>query len=184
MKKIIIPILMTVIFMFVALCNITYAQGKFGVGGYIGGGFLSGDSPNVGSYTSSLFFEVKTPFSESVYPRVSFIYTQDFNRLVPGSTKDYFPFLKGFSLKGVASQNISESYFVEEGAGFITLNDHTFNNIDEWNFGVVTSLLIGFDLRNEMMNGWKIGAGAEFAFSFANTFAKYYSFHVQAEYLF
>ena len=169
--------------MIVGFCSSAQAQAKFGVGGYAGGGFLSGDSPDVGSYTSSLFFEFKTPFSETIYPRISFIYMQDFNKLVPGSTQRYFPFIKGFSLKGVASQDISGNYFVEEGAGIITLNDHTFYNVSEWNFGVVTSLLIGFNFTNEMKEGWKIGAGAEFAFSFANTFAKYYSFHVQAEYL-
>lgn len=184
MKKIIIPILISVLFVLTFSCNKTRAQGNFGVGGYAGGGFLSGDSPNVGSYTTSIFFEFKTPFSQTVIPRISFIYAQDFNKLLPESTNKYFPFLKGFSLKGIASQNISKNYFVEEGAGFITLNDHTFYNSDEWNFGVVSSLLIGFDMRNELMNGWKLGAGAEFAFSFSNTFAKYYSFHLQAEYLF
>lgn len=160
------------------------AQANFGVGGYAGGGFLSGDSPDVGSYTTSIFFEFKTPFSESVIPRISFIYTQDFNKLVPGSTQRYFPFIKGVSLKGVASQDLSGNYFVEEGAGIITMNDHTFYNVSEWNFGVVTSLLIGLNLTDVNSEGWRIGVGAEFAFSFANTFAKYYSFHVQAEYLF
>lgn len=184
MKKLFIPITTVLLLLIVGFYGNTYAQSKFGVGAYLGGGFLSGDTPDVGSYTTSLFFEFKTPFSDAVYPRISFIYTQDFNRLVPGSTKKYFPFIKGFSLKGVASQNISGKYFVEEGAGFITLNDHTFYNASEWNFGVVTSLLIGFDLTNGMKEGWKIGAGAEFAFSFVNTFAKYYSFHVQGEYFF
>ena len=184
MKKIFLPIKILVLFIVIVFSDSAFAQGNIGVGGYAGGGVLSGDSPNVGSFTSSVFFEFKTPFSKNIYPRISFIYTQDFDRLVPGSTKKYFPFLRGFSLKGVASQNISPLYYVEEGAGIITLNDHTFYNTSEWNFGVVSSLLIGLDLRNEPGDGFKIGAGMEFAFSFANTFAKYYSFHLQAEYLF
>lgn len=161
-----------------------FAQAKFGAGGYLGGGVISGNTPNQSAFTSSVFFEFKTPFSDNIIPRFSFFYAQDFNRLLPGTTNKYYPFLKGFSLKGVASQNISENYFVEEGIGFITLNDRTFSDIDEWNFGVVSSLLIGFDLRNNLSEGWKIGAGMEFAFSFANTFAKYYSFYIQGEYLF
>ncbi len=177
-RKVFLPI---IIFLFFS--NI-FAQTKFGAGGYLGGGVISGNTPNQSAFTSSVFFEFKTPFSDNIIPRLSFFYAQDFNRLLPGTTNKYYPFLKGFSLKGVASQNISEKYFVEEGIGFITLNDRTFSDVDEWNFGVVSSLLAGFDLRNNLQTGWKIGAGIEFAFSFANTFAKYYSFHVQGEYVF
>ena len=162
----------------------TFAQAKFGVGGYIGGGVISGNTPNQSAFTSSVFFEFKTPFSDNIMPRLSFFYAQDFNRLLPGTTNKYYPFLKGFSLKGVASQNVSEKYFTEEGIGFIVLNDRTFSDVNEWNFGAVTSLLAGFDFRNNLYTGWKIGAGIEFAFSFANTFAKYLTFNVQGEYIF
>jgi len=160
------------------------AQSGIGVGGYLGGGVISGDSPNQSAFTSSLFFELKTPLSDNILPRVSFIYAQDFNRLLPESTNKYFPFLKGISLKAVASQNVSENYFVEEGAGFIAINDHTFSDVNEWNFGVVSSVIAGFDFRNSNNTGFKLGGGMEFAFSFANTFAKYFSFHIQGEYMF
>ena len=83
----------------------TPAQSGIGVGGYLGGGVISGDSPNQSAFTSSIFFEFRTPLSDNILPRVSLIYAQDFNRLLPGSTNRYFPFLKGISLKGVASQN-------------------------------------------------------------------------------
>ena len=162
----------------------TQAQSGIGVGGYLGGGVISGDSPNQSAFTSSVFFEFKTPFSDNILPRVSFIYAQDFNRLLPESTNKYFPFLKGISLKGVASQSISENYFVEEGAGFIEINDRTFTDVNEWNFGVVSSVIAGFDFRNNANTGFRLGGGVEFAFSFANTFAKYFSFHVQGEYVF
>ena len=76
----------------------TQAQSGIGVGGYLGGGVISGDSPNQSAFTSSVFFEFKTPFSDNILPRVSFIYAQDFNRLLPESTNKYFPFLKGISL--------------------------------------------------------------------------------------
>jgi len=162
----------------------TPAQSGIGVGGYLGGGVISGDSPNQSAFTSSIFFEFRTPLSDNILPRVSLIYAQDFNRLLPGSTNRYFPFLKGISLKGVASQKISENYFVEEGAGFIAINDHTFSDTDVWNFGVVSSIITGFDFRDSKNTGFRLGGGMEFAFSFANTFAKYFSFHVQGEYLF
>jgi hypothetical protein len=184
MKNINIQIKVAPLLFFIIFSGRIFAQGNIGVGGYLGGGVISGNSPNQSAFTSSLFFEFKTPFSEDIIPRISFIYAQDFNRLLPGATNKYFPFIKGISLKGVASQDISDNYFVEESAGFITINDHTFADVDVWNFGVVSSILVGLDFRNDLHTGWKLGAGAEFAFSFANTFAKYYSFHIQGEYLF
>jgi hypothetical protein len=84
----------------------------------------------------------------------------------------------------VASQNISENYFIEEGAGFIAINDHTFSDVNTWNFGVVSSIIAGFDFRDNLNTGWRWGGGMEFAFSFANTFAKYLTFNVQGDYYF
>jgi hypothetical protein len=160
------------------------AQSGLGVGGSLGGGVISGNSPNVSAFSSSIYFEFKTPFSEDIIPRISFFYAQDFNRLLPESTNRYFPFLKGISLKGVASQKVSDNYFVEEGAGFIAINDHTFSDVNAWNFGVVSSIVAGFDFRDTLNTGWRLGAGMEFAFSFANTFAKYLTFNVQTDYHF
>ena len=160
------------------------AQSGIGVGGSLGGGVISGNSPNVSAFSSSIYFEFKTPFSENIIPRISFFYSQDFNRLLPESTNRYFPFLKGISLKGVASQNVSEYYFIEEAAGFIAINDHTFSDVNIWNFGVVSSIIAGFDFRDNLNTGWRLGGGMEFAFSFAKTFAKYLTFNVQGDYYF
>ena len=160
------------------------AQSGIGVGGSFGGGVISGNSPNVSAFSSSIYFEFETPFSEDIIPRISFFYSQDFNRLLPESTNRYFPFLKGISLKGVASQKVSESYFIEEAAGFIAINDHTFSDVNTWNFGVVSSIIAGFDFRDNLNIGWRLGGGMEFAFSFANTFAKYLTFNVQGDYYF
>ena len=183
MKNILQVNLLTIVAILIFFSNVP-AQSGIGVGGYLGGGVISGDSPNQSAFTSSVFFEFKTPFSDNILPRISFFYAQDFNRLLPESTNKYFPFLKGISLKGVASQNVSENYFVEEGAGFIAINDHTFSDTDVWNMGVVSSIIAGFDFRKSDNTGFRLGGGMEFAFSFANTFAKYLSFHVQGEYLF
>ena len=183
MKNILQVNLLTIVTILIFFNN-TPAQSGVGVGGYLGGGVISGDSPNQSAFTSSIFFEFKTPLSDNILPRISFFYAQDFNRLLPESTNKYFPFLKGISLKGVASQKVSENYFVEEGAGFIAINDHTFSDTDVWNFGVVSSVIAGFDFRNSDNTGFRLGGGMEFAFSFANTFAKYLSFQVQGEYLF
>ena len=184
MKKITIPIRIAALLLFALFCNKTSAQGNFGVGAYAGGGVLSGNSPNQTSFTSSLFFEFKTPFTEIITPRISFIYTQDFNKLLPNTTNKYYPFLRGWSIKGIASQDLSENYFLEEGAGFLVLNDHTFSDINEWNYGVVFSIAAGLELKNNNLTSWRLGVGTEYGFSFANTFAKYFSLHLQVVYTF
>lgn len=176
LRKYLLPIVLSITF----IAGVR-AQSGIGVGGCLGGGVISGNSPNVSAFSSSIYFEFKTPLSEDIIPRISFIYAQDFNRLLPGSTNKYFPFLKGISLKGVGSQDISDNYFVEESAGIITINDHTFSDVDEWNFGVVSSIIAGFDFRDNLNTGWRLGGGMEFAFSFANTFAKYLTFNVQGD---
>lgn len=183
MKNILQVNLLAIVVTIIFFSN-TPAQSGFGVGGYLGGGVISGDSPNQSAFTSSVFFEFKTPFSDNILPRISFFYAQDFHRLLPESTNKYFPFLKGISFKGVASQRVSENYFVEEGAGFIAINDRTFTDVNEWNYGVVSSIIAGFDFRKSNNTGFRLGGGMEFAFSFANTFAKYFSFHIQGEYVF
>ena len=98
------------------------------VGGFIGGGTVGGFSVATGAFTSSVFAEINTPplgFS----PRISFVYAQDFNALLPGSTNRYYPFLKAVSLKAIFIQPLSEPYFLEEGFGPIVIDDRTFSNI-------------------------------------------------------
>jgi hypothetical protein len=153
------------------------------IGGFIGGGTVGGFAATTGAYTSSLFAQVNTPFL-GFNPRISFIYAQDFNALLPGSTNKYFPFIKALSLKAMFTQPLNEPFFVEEGFGPEIINDRTFSNVDEWNYGTAFSIATGIDFRKNKTDGFKAGLGAEFSITFGNTFAKYFSLHLQGQYYF
>ena len=73
MKKIFIPkklILFSLIILFAATA--INAQ-SFSVGGFLGGGVIKSNSPNEGSFTSSLFVDFAPPLSSVTY-RLSFLY--------------------------------------------------------------------------------------------------------------
>lgn len=152
-------------------------------GGFIGGGSIAGFSASTGAFTSSLFAQMYTPFF-GFDTRVSFVYAQDFNKLLPGSTNKYFPFMKAVSLKAMFTQPLSSPFYLEEGFGPIVINDRTFSNVSEWNYGVVFSIVPGIDFRGAKPTGIKAGAGVEYAITFGNTSAQYFSFHLQGQYYF
>ncbi len=163
---------------FVFFAALIFPQSQISVGGFVGGGQFSGNSVSVGGFTTSLFFEMDTPLFEEVYPRLSLIFTKDFNAILPNSTKTYNPFIFGVDFKGVTTQYFDGKIFLEEAVGLTALNDRTFSDTDIWDYGVVVSIAAGFDLRDFNLNGFKIGAGAEYGMTFFNTLPKYSSLHV------
>ncbi|HEY6906212.1 MAG TPA: hypothetical protein VI230_02040 [Ignavibacteriaceae bacterium] len=152
-------------------------------GGFIGGGTVSGFSASSGAFTSSLFAEVNTP-GLGFNTRLSFIYAQDFNVLLPGSTNRYYPFVKAVSLKAMFTQPLSSPFFLEEGFGPVLIEDRTFSNVDELNYGAAFSMAAGIDFRNNKPDGLKTGIGVEYSITFGNSFAKYFSLHLQGQYYF
>ena len=149
----------------------------------LGGGFISSNSPSVSSYSTSLFFESPNLFN-SFSIRLSILYAADYNQILPNSTNRYNPFIKGISLKGITTQNFSGSYYLDEGIGLLMLNDRIFNNSDFIDYGFVMSIGAGFDLRNDFTNGFRIGAGVDYGFTFTNTYANYFSLHLMGQYYF
>lgn len=172
-------ILLFISLVLLLLFNTANAQIELTVGAYAGGGFIKGNSPDQSSFSTSVFIETNTPLFEEVYPRVSFIYAQDFNILLPDTRQRYHPFIKGFSLKGITSQYFDSRIFLEEGVGFLMLNDRTFSDVNEWNAGMVLSLAGGLDFRDFDLKGFKIGAGMEYGLTFTNTLAQFFSLHIQ-----
>jgi hypothetical protein len=152
-----------------------------GIGIYAGGGYISGESPDIGSFTTNIYFDADW-FNTNIFPRVSFIYASAFSRIVPDSRKKYFPFMKGLSLKGVMQQDYKDNLFLEEGIGLAYLNDRTFSTTNSWNPGVAFSLTGGLNLLDQYNKGFRVGVGTEYAFVFGGTFLKYFSLHLQAKY--
>jgi hypothetical protein len=169
---------------FISFQFISFAQFKVSIGGTIGGGFLRGNSPSVGAFTSSVFLETNTVIFQEVFPRLSFVFAKDFNAIVPNVKKPYFPYVRGITFKGITSQYFNGNYFLEEGVGLLALNDRTFSDTDSWNLGVVISINGGFDLRGFSLDGFKLGAGAEYGITFTNSLPQYSSIHLIAHFTF
>jgi hypothetical protein len=179
MVKKLLAVIFLVLFLFVPRAK---AQ-NISIGGFIGGGTVQGFSASTGAFTSSLFAELSTPFF-GFNTRLSFVYGQDFNFLLPGSTNRYYPFLKAYTLKAIFIQPLSSPFFLEEGFGPALIEDRTFSDVDEWNYGTAFSIAAGMDLREYKITGFKVGVGVEYSITFGNTFAKYISVHLQGQYYF
>ena len=123
----------------------------------LGGGLISSNSPNVSSFSTTLFLESPILFN-SFSVRLSFLYAADYN------------------------QNFSGSYYLDEGIGLLMINDRIFSNTDYIDYGFVMSIGAGFDLRNDNPAGFRIGAGVDYGFTFTNTYAKYFSLHLLGQY--
>lgn len=185
MKKYSLPIkIVFCLFLFTAFLQIVIAQPRFSIGASVGGGFLKGNSPSVGSVTASFFIETNTVLFSEVYPRLGVIFVKDFNAIIPNVEKPYFPFLQGVTFKGITTQYFDGRYFLEEGVGLLALNDRTFSDTNDWNYGVVLSINGGFDLRGFNLDGFKLGAGAEYGITFTNALPQYSSTHLFVVYTF
>jgi len=160
------------------------AQFRISIGGTVGGGFLKGNSPSVGAVTAGLFLETNTVLFSEVYPRLGVIFAKDFNAIIPNVDKPYFPYVQGVTFKGVTTQYFDGRYFLEEGVGLLALNDRTFSDTDNWNYGVVLSINGGFDIRGFELDGFKLGAGAEYGITFTNALPQYSSIHFYFTYTF
>jgi len=154
------------------------------IGGFIGGGIINANSPNISSASGSFFFETGTLFNSNASLRLSFLYAVDMNKILPSSTNKYFPFLRGITLKGISSQPMSKTLYIEEGVGAIIINDRIFSDVNEIDFGFVISVSAGIDLRNIAPTGFRIGAGTDYGFTFTNSYAKYFALYLQGQYYF
>jgi len=158
------------------------SQIKINAGGYLGGGTIKGESPSVGSFSASFFFETNTVLFVEVTPRLGYIFAKDFNALLPGSRKTYFPYMQGFYFKGITTQYFSGKIFLEEGVGLIAINDRTFNDTNLWAYGVVLSIAGGWDLRGFNLDGIRLGAGVDYGITFNKSLPQYTSVHLYFNY--
>lgn len=180
MKKIV-----TVFFLLIAFNSISAQVKLEGIGLYGGLGTIKGNSAGVASFTTSAFIDTKMFFSEFVIFRYSFFYARKFEALIASNSRaQYFPFHKGYSIKAVIEQPLSEYVFLEEGAGFLFLNDRTFSDTNEWGIGITFHLVGGLDFRDDLGSGFKVGVGSEVGTTFTETTPQFFSAHIQTAYYF
>jgi hypothetical protein len=156
------------------------------VGAYLGFGKIQGNSPSQASLAVNLFIDFQTPLIDEVSFRVNYLHARKIEYFLPENrTGKYYPFINAFSLKAFIKQAIGNNFFyVEEGAGFIALNDRTFSDTDVWDYGIAFNVLGGIDLRKFSDSGFTLGLGIEYAVTFNNTTASYFSSHLQSQYYF
>ncbi len=159
------------------------SQSDFSIGANVGSGYISGNSPKQTSLNTSIFLQMKTFLSNVFYTRLSFFYNRDIDYYL-GTRSGYFPFIKGVSLKGISNQDLANNFFLEEGFGFLYINDRTFSDTNSDDLGVVFSLTTGTDLRKYTNLKMKLGVGIEYGLTFNSTLASYLSVHLQGEYYF
>lgn len=168
----------------VLLSFYSYAQPEVSAGVYAGGGVISANSPTQGAFISSAFIEAYFNKSDYLSARLSFIYATDFNSLVPESRNQYYPSVKGISLKGIYTFYLNYSFYIEQGLGLATLNDRIYSDRNNWDYGIMASLLAGIDLRHNTSYGFKMGLGMEYGLTFFNYSIQYYSIHFLVQYIF
>lgn len=175
-------IIINVLLIILLSSSLSFAQLKVGLGGYIGGGTIKGESSSITSLTTSVYIETNITMFLEVTPRLSFIYAKDFDAVIPNVEKPYFPYVQGFSFKGVVTQYLEGGIFVEEGIGLLALNDRTFRDTDLWGYGVVLSFAAGWDLRDFNLSGFKLGGGIEYGITFNNTLVQFSSLNLYINY--
>ncbi len=178
-------LLITIIFVFLSLSSSVFAQfSKSAIGANIGGGTISGQSPDIGSLSSGIFIQASPWFMEEYALRFGFHYSRKLEYFLPGNERSFFPFVQAFSLKLVLTQYSGEGKFFEESVGIIHLNDRTFSDVDTWSTGAIFNAQFGFDLRDDLKKGFTIGPNLEYAFTFSNVSASMFSINLQSFYYF
>jgi len=155
------------------------------IGGSLHIGSIKGNSPSISSLGGSLFFDFYPWFEDVVSFRASFTYSQMVEKFLPENRAGkYYPFVKIYSLKGFFRQTFPLQFYLEEGAGFIYLNDRTFSDVNIWEIGVGFSALAGYDFRKNDLNGFALGLGVDYGVTFTHTTANYFLVYLQTQYYF
>ncbi len=169
------------IYIFIILFTLPmFAQlDNIAVGGGIGLGSIQGNLPSQTSYAGKVFIETGISLKPFNKIQFAFTYAQKLDKiLLENHTISYYPFIRSFTIIGKSNQPINNTVFIEEGFGFLLLNDRTFSDIDTWNYGFVLNISAGTNLSTKT----KLQIGLDYGLSLNNTNASYILFLVSAKY--
>ena len=174
------------LFLIIFLFFSTIANGQIesvSFGGDLHFGNIKGNSTPVTSLGSSLFIDFFPWFEHDVSFRAAFSYSQMVEKFLPENRAGkYYPFIKTFSLKGFIRQNFSYPLYLEQGVGFIYLNDRTLSDINRWEVGAGFSALVGYDFRKIGAQGFSLALGTDYGLTFSQTTTNYFLVFLQAQY--
>jgi len=166
--------------------SIHYGQENYiSVGGSFGLGQIKGRSPSITSFSGKLFVESQTGLLNNISFRFVFIYAQKFERIIPEDrTGKYYPFIKSYQFFAVLQQNINPKFFIKEGFGVITIQDRTFSDVNQYDYGIGFFTSPSIDLRNAELTGFALQASLDFGITFTGNTPLYYLISVGTEYYF
>ena len=178
-------LIMLIFALLIAPQNVNAQVSSFSIGGYLGMGSIKGNTSSQTSFAGSVFIDAAPSLLSTLTVRLSYMYARKIEYFLPEDRENrYYPFVQAVTLKGLARQYIAETLYLEEGFGFLYLNDRTISNVNDWNYGIVFNLLGGIDLRQHSSTGVSLGLGTEYGLTFTNATATYLQAHLQVQYFF
>lgn len=182
MKK---HILFTVILLLLTYTDSFSQFNSFSLGGGFGAGEIAGNSTPLTSFSFKLFTDFKAWFSNDVSFRAGYSYARKIDYFLPEDRSGkFYPFIQAISLQAYLDQRLTGKIYLEEGAGLIAINDHTFSDTNEWDYGTAFSFLAGFDFRNDSNEGLRLGASLDYGITFTGTTANFYLVSLQTQIFF
>ncbi|PKL90349.1 MAG: hypothetical protein CVV23_00410 [Ignavibacteriae bacterium HGW-Ignavibacteriae-2] len=153
----------------------------FGAG--LGTGNIKSNSPSQTSLSGTIIIGIDNVLGTEIGIRSSYVIARKVNYFLPeNSAGKYYPFVQCFSLNAVLNQPLNGRMFTEQLIGIVLLNDRTFSDINKWDYGITFSVLLGWDLRDNNREGFKIGIAGDAALTFTSTNASYYIISFKALY--
>ncbi len=173
-----------IFFVSLILLSFSYSQTRLSVGNRIGYSSFSSSSPSINGFLLSVYAQIDEPLFEEVYPRLSISIMKEINSILPSDKTPYYPQLISFSFSGITAQYFDSRIYLEESVGIVIVNDKSFIDRNNWDYGVALSFLSGLDMRNFNLQGWQTGIGAEYGLTFSGLHPSYLNFYLQFQYNF
>lgn len=152
-------------------------------GASIGFGEIKSNTPQQSTLNLKILTEFETSFWAGVYFRLSYQMAKDFEAFLPDTApQSHFPYFQIIGFSGHIKQYLNDSIFLKEGAGIIAVNDRLFKTRDIWGVGTTFNLMIGLDLRENLGEGFTLGAGVDYGLAFNVENSQFYTFSAQLDY--
>lgn len=144
------------------------------IGGGLGIGSISGNSPSQSAFNTSLFIGLKHSLTGNVIFRLNYIYASKINSILPENRLGkYYPFQHIFAFTGLLNQNIS-SFYLQGGIGPLLIQDRVFSDETKIDFGLMISTGIYFTAFNFIDSRIDLGISGNFGETFTNSLASFY----------
>lgn len=155
------------------------------IGGGLGFGAISGNSPNQPAYGSNLFIGLKTAPTGNVIFRLNYIYASKINSILPENRLGrYYPFMHIINLTASLEQQISEKFYIQGGIGPLAIYDRIFNDEEYFDLGLSVDAGIFFTILNSNNSRLDLGLEGSFGETFSNSLAGYNLYKLTLIYFF